>query len=96
MHFSSRYHSNELVNISQGKGDMQSPSFMGLAESMKARLSLVVLCIAQDQQRGIEKNLLGLSHRNAMMLILTLSLTRRTAAAMFTSASKPNTSTSRA
>src|SRR6202051_4081402 len=37
MHVSSRNHPNELVGISQGKGDVQSPSLNGLAESMKAR-----------------------------------------------------------
>jgi hypothetical protein len=47
MHVSGRNHPNELVGISQGKGDVQRPAFNGLTESMKA----------QHQQWGIEKNL---------------------------------------
>jgi hypothetical protein len=70
MYVSGRYHPNELVSIPQGKGDVQPPPFSGFAESMKARLNLVVLCIGQRPKRGIEKNLFGLSHRNVMMRVL--------------------------
>jgi hypothetical protein len=58
MHVSGGYYPNELLGISQGKGDVQLPSLVGLAESMKARLGFAVLCIGQHQERGIEKSLL--------------------------------------
>src|ERR1039457_5893391 len=42
---------------------------MGLAESVKARLDLAVLCIRQNKKRRIETHLLRLSHRDTVLLI---------------------------
>jgi hypothetical protein len=42
---------------------------VGLAENVKARLDLAVLCIRQNKKRRIEKHLLRLSHRDTVLLI---------------------------
>src|ERR1700681_194287 len=65
MHISGRNDSNELVAISQRKGDMKLPAVIGFSKGVKARLRPTVLVIQDHHDRGIEKYLLGLRRRNA-------------------------------
>ena len=70
MHVSGRYHADELPSVSQRKSNVQSPRFIGLAQGMKAQLTS--LCPGSVKTSdGESKQLLRLSQRNAMQLILS-------------------------
>ena len=47
---------------------MQGSPFVRLSQRMDADLLGAVGCILQDQQRGVEKHLLCLRHRDAMLV----------------------------
>ena len=50
---------------------MQQPAFISFPQRMKTNLALAMLYILKQQQRGIEKYLLGFRHRNAMLGIFS-------------------------
>ena len=58
---------------SQGESNMQQPSPGGLPQGMKARLSLAVLQVRNEDKRHVEKDLLDLGLAD-MMFVFALAL----------------------
>jgi hypothetical protein len=55
VHVSCRYHPDELPGVSNRKGNVQSPSFIGLAEGMNAQVgSKAVYRIAGEGRRDVD------------------------------------------
>jgi len=55
--------------LAQGKSDVDAPPFVGLAQSVKARLFLAARGIFQKQQGFVEENALRFRHRYAILFV---------------------------
>ena len=68
MHVARGYDADQGTSSPQRERYMQATLFIGLAQRMEPRLNFAVSMIMKQQQRVVEKNLLGLDLADAVFI----------------------------